>query len=204
MKLNLFLKCQSYSKLLFLHRITHLISNFIMIKKILIGLAILVIVIQFIRPDKNISNDRTYDISTKYEMPDQVNKILAVSCYNCHSNKTEYPWYANVQPVAWWMNDHITEGKRNLNFYEFTNRPIAIQNHKLEEIIEQVEKKEMPLESYTYLGLHSEANLTDEQREVITNWAKSQMAYLKENYPADSLKMPKRPAPKKEKEDDED
>jgi hypothetical protein len=163
-----------------------------MLKKILIALVILLVVIQFFRPDKNDSNDQTYAISTKYEVSDHVNQILKVSCFDCHSNKTEYPWYANVQPVAWWLNGHINDGKRHLNFSEFTKRSIAIQNHKLEEMIEMVEKKEMPLESYTYLGLHSEANLTDDQREAIIDWAKGQMAYLKTNYPADSLVMPKR------------
>lgn len=175
-----------------------------MLKKILLILVVLFVVIQFFRPEKNDTNDLTYAISTKYEVPDEVNKILKVSCYDCHSNKTEYPWYANVQPVAWWLDGHVKDGKRHLNFSEFTNRPIAIQNHKWEETIEMVEKKEMPLESYTYMGLHSEANLTDQQREAVINWAKSQMEYLKTKYPADSLIMKRRPAPKKEKEKDED
>lgn len=175
-----------------------------MLKKILIVLVIIVVIIQFFRPERNESDDMTYDISTKYEVPNQVNQILKVACNDCHSNKTEYPWYANVQPVAWWLNEHIVDGKRHLNFSEFTNRPIAIQNHKWEETIEMVEKKDMPLESYTYLGLHSGANLTDAQRDVLINWAKDQMAYLKDNYPADSLVLKRRPAPKKEKEDDDD
>ncbi len=167
-----------------------------MIKKILLALLAILVIIQFFRPDKNESNDLTYAITTKYEVPAEVNEILKVSCNDCHSNKTVYPWYANVQPVAWWLNDHVEDGKRHLNFSEFTNRPIAIQNHKWEEVVEMVEKKEMPLADYTYLGLHSEANLSEEQRELLISWAKSQMSYLKENYPADSLVMPKRkPAP---------
>lgn len=175
-----------------------------MIKKILIVLVIILVIIQFIRPDKNDSNDMTYAMSTKYEVPENVNQILKVSCNDCHSNKTEYPWYANIQPVAWWLNGHITDGKRHLNYSEFTNRPIAIQNKKLKETIEMVEEKDMPLESYTYLGLHSEANLTDAQREAIIDWAKGQMEYIKTNYPSDSLVMPKRREPKKEIEKDED
>lgn len=167
-----------------------------MIKKILLALLAILVIIQFFRPEKNKSNDLTYAITTKYEVPKEVDKILRVSCNDCHSNNTTYPWYANVQPVAWWLNDHVEVGKGHLNFSEFTNRPIAIQNHKWEEVVEMVEKKEMPLEDYTYLGLHSEANLSDEQREVLISWAKSQMSYLKDNYPADSLVMPKRkPAP---------
>ena len=163
-----------------------------MLKKILIGLGIVLIIIQFIRPDKNESNDLTYDISTKYEVPNDVNLLLQVSCNDCHTNKTEYPWYSNVQPVAWWLNDHVVDGKKHLNFSEFTKMPIAIQNHKLEETIEMVEKKEMPLPSYTNFGLHPQANLSNEQRVLITDWAKAQMSYLKKTHPTDSLVMPKR------------
>ncbi|MGB5666507.1 MAG: heme-binding domain-containing protein [Maribacter sp.] len=169
-----------------------------MLKKVLIGLGIILIIIQFIRPDKNESNDLTNDITTKYPVPEDVNHLLQVSCNDCHSNKTEYPWYANVQPVAWWLNDHVVDGKKHLNFSDFTKMPLFVQNHKFEEVVEMVEKKEMPLPSYTNLGLHSEANLSDEQRTKIIDWAKSQMNYLKNTYPADSLKFPERgPAPKK-------
>ncbi|MBA6313411.1 heme-binding domain-containing protein [Cellulophaga baltica] len=163
-----------------------------MLKKILIGLGLIFVVLQFFRPEKNTSNDMTHDISTAYEIPEDVNHLLKVSCNDCHSNNTEYPWYANVQPVAWWLNDHVADGKRHLNFSTFTKLPIAVQNHKLEETIEMVEEKEMPLASYTNFGLHSEANLTDEQREKIIHWAKTQMDVLKNNYPADSLIMKRR------------
>lgn len=163
-----------------------------MIKKILIAVVAILVLIQFIRPEKNVSNDHTYDISKKYDIPADVSNLLKVSCNDCHSNNTIYPWYANVQPVAWWINDHIEDGKGHLNFSEFTKMPIAIQNHKLEETIEMVEDHEMPLASYTNFGLHSEANLSDEDRKKIIDWAKNQMAYLSETYPADSLVMPKR------------
>ncbi|MBU2995222.1 heme-binding domain-containing protein [Cellulophaga baltica] len=158
-----------------------------MLKKILLLLVVIFIILQFFRPEKNNSNDITYDISTKYEIPEEVNNLLKVSCNDCHSNKTEYPWYANIQPVGWWLNDHIEDGKRHLNFSEFTKKSIAVQNHKLEETIEMVEKKYMPIDDYTKFGLHEEANLTDEERNEIINWAETQMNYLKQTYPADSL-----------------
>ena len=163
-----------------------------MLKKILIGLGLLIIIIQFIRPEKNVSNDLVNNISTKYKVPLEVNQLLQVSCNDCHSNKTQYPWYANVQPVAWWLNDHVVDGKKHLNFSEFTKKPLFVQNHKFDEIIEMVGDKEMPLPSYTNFGLHAEANLSDEQRKMITDWAKTQMNYLKKTYPADSLAFPKR------------
>lgn len=161
-------------------------------KKIILALITLLVVIQFFRPAKNLSDDRTHDISTKYALTEEVSYILKVACNDCHSNKTVYPWYAEVQPVAWWLNYHVTDGKRHLNFSNFTSRPIAIQNHKLEETIEMVKEGEMPLPSYTWLGLHSNANLTQAQRETLVKWAEGQMESLKAQYPPDSLVMKKR------------
>lgn len=170
-----------------------------MLKKILLGLLAVLVIMQFIRPEKNDSNDQQNHVSTKYEVPAEVATILKGACDDCHSNKTEYPWYANVQPAAWWLAGHVEDGKRHLNFSDFTSRKIAVQNHKFEEVIEMVEEKEMPLPSYTYMGLHPEAKLTDQQRQTLVNWAKAQMDTLKANYPADSLVMrrPSGPQPGK-------
>lgn len=160
--------------------------------KILIGIVALLIIIQFFRPEKNISADETKSITTKYEIPASVNSIMQKACYDCHSNKTTYPLYAEIQPIAWWMNDHVTEGKSELNFSTFVTRPIAVQNHKFEEIVETVDESEMPLPSYTWLGMHPDAKLTAEEKEAITSWAKSQMDLLKQQYPPDSLVMKRR------------
>lgn len=166
-----------------------------MFKKILLGLGVILILIQFIRPEKNLSDDRTHDITTKYPVSDELKHVLEVACNDCHSNKTVYPWYSNIQPIAWFLNDHVVDGKRHLNFSTFTKLPIAVQNHKFEETIEMVEEKEMPLESYTYFGLHKDANLTDSQRKLIIEWAKTQMDSLKSQYPADSLVLKRRTPP---------
>jgi len=163
-----------------------------MLKKILIGLLVVLVLIQFFRPEKNDSNDLTLDVSTKYKVPEDVSQILRVACNDCHSNKTNYPWYAQIQPVAWWLNDHVTEGKEHLNFSNFTQLPIAVQNHKFEEVIEVIDENEMPLESYTYLGLHPEAKLTEDQKTALKTWAREQMDLLKQTYPADSLLMKRR------------
>lgn len=163
-----------------------------MLKKIALGVVVVLIAIQFIKPERNLSDDQTLAISKKYNVPADVQKVLDVACNDCHSNKTTYPWYANYQPVAWFLNHHVEDGKKHLNFSTFLKLPIAVQNHKLEETIEEVKEKGMPLESYTYFGLHKEANLTDAQRQLIIDWATAQMDSLKANYPADSLKMKKR------------
>jgi hypothetical protein len=166
-----------------------------MIKKITLGLIVLLVLIQFIPAERNESNDTEFDITKSYDVPDNVAMILKGACNDCHTNLTRYPWYSNIQPVKYMLADHVNEGKRKWNLSTFTKLPLAVQNHKFEEVVEMVEEKEMPLPSYTYLGLHPEAKLTDEERQILVGWAKDQMAMLAATYPADSLKMKPRPTP---------
>ena len=166
-----------------------------MLKKMTLGLVALLVLIQFIPVEKNESNDREFDISKSYNVPDNVSMILEGACNDCHTNLTRYPWYSNIQPIKYMLADHVNEGKQKWNLSTFTKLPLAVQNHKFEEVVEMVEEKEMPLESYTYFGLHPEANLTDAERKILVNWAKDQMAMLAATYPADSLVMKRRAPP---------
>ena len=155
------------------------------IKPILLGLLAIFVLSQFIRPAQNQSNEGVKDISKKYPIPDSVQAVLKVACFDCHSNYTIYPWYAEVQPVASWLANHVEEGREHLNFSSFTARRVAVQNHKFEEIIEMVKEGEMPLASYTWV--HRDAILTEGQRQTLINWAQANMDSLKAQYPADSL-----------------
>jgi hypothetical protein len=157
-------------------------------KQVLVVFIVVLVLVQFIKVDKNESTDLSYDISNSYPVSNDLSQLLKVSCYDCHSNNTTYPWYSEIQPVAWWLDHHVQDGKKHLNFSEFTKTKIAVQNHKFE----VVEDKEMPLPSYTYLGLHPQANLTDNQRDLIVNWGINQMSYLKSNFPKDSLVFKRR------------
>jgi hypothetical protein len=128
------------------------------------------VIIQFFRPARNISSAKSpNDISNKYAVPASVQEILNTSCYDCHSNNTVYPWYANIQPVAWWLADHVNEGKKELNFSEFITYSPKKAHHKLEEVIEMVKEGEMPLQSYTII--HQNAKLSDAQKLEIATWA---------------------------------
>lgn len=151
-----------------------------MLKKILIAIAIILVVIQFIRPEKNIHvGAQPNAIQTKYSIPDTVNQLLTVACYNCHSNNTKYPWYNNIQPVAWWLNSHVDDGKKHFNFDEFSSYGLKKQDHKLEELIESQGDHWMPLDSYTWV--HREANLTDKQSKMIVDWANSTRKVIQAN-----------------------
>lgn len=144
------------------------------------------IVIQFIRPAKNISEGiSNNDISKIYAVPADVQAILKTSCYDCHSNNTVYPWYANIQPAAWWLADHVKEGKKELNFSEFASYRIGRQYRKLEEINKEVKENEMPLESY--LWIHKDSKLSEQQKLTLANWVTTIRDTIKANYPADSL-----------------
>lgn len=156
------------------------------LKRIFQILLVVFIAIQFIRPEKNkAAGTSKNDISILYAVSANVDSILKTSCNDCHSNNTTYPWYAQLQPVAWWLNNHVVDGKKHLNFSEFATYSLRKQYHKLEETAEMVEKSEMPLDSY--LWIHKEANLSDEQKLAITNWVKAVMDTMKAKYPVDSL-----------------
>ena len=160
------------------------------LKKILIGLLLVFIVLQAFRPAKNQSGDVSKDISSNFVVPENVKVILAKACNDCHSNTTRYPWYAEIQPVSWWLGNHIKDGKRHLNFNEFSGYRIARQYKKLEECIEQVKEGDMPLPSYTLI--HKNAILTEAEKETLYNWCEVLRDSIQSDYPADSLVIKKK------------
>jgi hypothetical protein len=134
------------------------------------GLIPVFIVIQFIRPSRNETTEASSnDISNAYQVPQDVQTILKTACYNCHSNNTTYPWYANIQPVGWWMQKHVNDAKKELNFSEFGTYTEKRAKHKFDEMVDEVSEGEMPLKSYTIM--HAEARLTPEQSKALTDWA---------------------------------
>lgn len=167
-----------------------MVSKGKIIKNVGLGLLVVLVIIQFFHPARNQSNETTYDISTKYPIPDTVKAILKTSCYDCHSNYTEYPWYANIQPVAWWLGDHVNGGKEELNFNTFASYRIGRQYNKLDKIAKEVKEGEMPLSSYTLI--HRYAKLDEGQRKLVADWANSIHDSIKATYPADSLKKSQR------------
>ncbi|MDH4070078.1 MAG: heme-binding domain-containing protein [Ignavibacteria bacterium] len=149
------------------------------------------VVAQFVQPDLNRSSaEPTAAIENRFPIPDDVLRILDRSCYDCHSDNTIYPWYAHIQPVGWWLADHVDEGKGHLNFDQFLTYSTVRQYHKLEEIREMVELDEMPLPSY--LILHSDAVLTAESSGRLLAWSDAMRDSMASWYPPDSLRRPQR------------
>lgn len=151
-------------------------------KKIIVVLLVAFIIIQFFPIDKtNPPVNLGMDFLKIKNTPPEIDKMIRTSCYDCHSNETKYPWYSNIAPSSWFLQNHIIEGRRKLNFSTFSNYETKRQIHKMEECVEMLEKHEMPLESY-YLG-HQDAKLTDKQRADL-------MTYFKRQIEETKLKMP--------------
>ncbi len=141
------------------------------LKKIALALLVILIAMQFYRPEKNLAEgDHLAEFLTETNPPEGVSMILKQSCYDCHSNNTVYPWYNNIAPISYWLADHIDHGKGHLNFSAWDTYDAKKKDHKLEEVIEMTEKEEMPLKEYTWT--HEEARLTEEQRAQVIEWAK--------------------------------
>ncbi|MGY3053106.1 hypothetical protein ACVWYG_001303 [Pedobacter sp. UYEF25] len=138
----------------------------------LLALLIVVIAIQFIQPAPN-KNGQVLetDITKVVGIPKNVQGILKTSCYNCHSNNTEYPWYSKIQPGGWWLASHIKKGKEELNFSEFGSYSKRRQQSKLKSIINSIDDGTMPLPSYTLI--HKNAILSNGDKMNLKKWASS-------------------------------
>jgi hypothetical protein len=138
---------------------------------LIIGTVILaaLIVIQFFQPERNQTKAATEnDIFFQIETDQLVKKNIVNACYDCHSNHTRYPFYANIAPISWMMNKHIVEGKEQLNFSEWGKYDKRQQLKLIDEICEVMTTGEMPLKSYTFM--HSSAILNDTEMENICAW----------------------------------
>lgn len=147
-----------------------------MIRYILVGLLAVLVGIQFIRPARNIANPgpNPHDITALHPTPPPVRAILERACYDCHSDNTRYPWYAEVQPIAWWLDHHVRDGKRHLNFSQFGSYPTKRALKKVGEITEEVREEKMPLPSYVLV--HRDAKLTPGEVQQLNDWVASVQA----------------------------
>lgn len=146
-------------------------------KKTGIILAAVFFLLQFIQPSRNEGSAKSEnDISNYITVPSTVQKTLETSCYDCHSNHTEYPWYSRIQPIGWWLKNHIDEGKEELNFSEFNAYSMKRKMKKMKEIAEMIEEDEMPLASYTFI--HRNSVLSEAQKAELISWAKENQSKI--------------------------
>jgi hypothetical protein len=135
-----------------------------------IGLAVLLITIQFFRPERsNPALDPSGDITAQVPVPSAVRSILKRSCFDCHSNETRWPWYTNIAPVSWLVANDVKEGRAHLNFSEWGSYKQGKRISRLDIMISEVDKGGMPPKDY--LLLHGDAALTEADKDTFCAWA---------------------------------
>jgi hypothetical protein len=142
-----------------------------------IGLVVLFLGLQFVRPAKtNPPVDEAHHLVNQLEVPDEVSDVFRRACYDCHSNDTRWPWYSKFAPVSWFVIDHVNHGRRHLNFSDWARYSRQDQEKTLAEIQETVRSNAMPLSSYTLI--HRDAVLSDTDKKMISDWANAQRQRL--------------------------
>tara|TARA_Y100000385_G_scaffold66202_1_gene65800 strand:- start:3958 stop:4431 length:474 start_codon:yes stop_codon:yes gene_type:complete len=151
-------------------------------KKVLIGLVIVFGIAQFFQPQKNQGKLESVALFLEEtQATNEVQHILKHACFDCHSSSTNYPWYNSITPVNYWLNGHVKEGKKHFNVSEWDTYSVKKKDHKLEELIEELEGESMPLASYTWT--HKEAQLSENQVQSLVDWANR----IRSGYGYDSL-----------------
>jgi len=141
-------------------------------KKLLYLVIILLLIAQFKRIEQtNPTSDPQEEFFAVVETPMEIEQVIRTSCYDCHSHESKYPWYSNLAPVSWWLADHITEGRKHLNFSTWAQLEEGKRDHKLEECVEMVEGKEMPM--LPYMIAHRDAWLSQEDRDRLVTFFSS-------------------------------
>ena len=137
----------------------------------IIGIIVLIVwsILHFVRPQKNVQTKiLKNDFLIHHRAPQPIQDLFKNSCYNCHSNYTVYPWYDNIVPAAWYVDNHISNAKEQLNFSEWATLDAQHKNRMIAAIAFNVTQGKMPLPSYVFM--HPEAKLSDDDKNTILEW----------------------------------
>jgi hypothetical protein len=146
-------------------------------KLLVIVVACLFVLLQLKRPARtNPVSESSQSIEAQVQMTPQVKDILDRSCRDCHSNKTEWPWYTNVAPLSWWITDHVDQGRKSLNLSEWGKLDKERQDKKLRQICDEVEDGAMPFPSY--LPMHPKAKLSEQDKKILCDWTAAERERL--------------------------
>ena len=147
--------------------------------KIALGIILVFAIMQLFRIDKKPYQEPDLnDIFEIEEATTELEVLVKTACYDCHSDQVKYPWYSNLAPISWWVQDHIDHGYKHFNFSAWGKYPSDKKAHKADEGVEMLEEEEMPLPSYTLI--HRDAVLSKEERKMLMGWFKElEMKYKK-------------------------
>jgi len=137
-----------------------------MLKSFWFWVLITFIAIQFI--PMNVPAKLKGDPKSEIETPKEVMKVLKRSCYVCHSNSLVYPWYDKIAPASWYAKLHVKNGRKVVNFSKWKEYDKKKQFKIINKLAKSIAIR-MPLP--TYLWLHKEAKLSNEDKNTLKKWA---------------------------------
>jgi len=147
-----------------------------LLKKTIIILIVIFVAIQFIRIDKT---NPVVDEKLTLKAPKEVGSILQKGCYDCHSNETKWPYYSNIAPISFFVGTHVKKGRKALNFSIYNQIKDDIKVQRLKRAIFMVKTERMALPSY--VSAHEEAKLSKDEKNILINWFKDELASLGES-----------------------
>ena len=134
-----------------------------MARKIMLAAGVLLLLAQFVPVERD-----NPPVRGDFDGPAAVREILVRSCYDCHSNETHWPWYSKIAPMSWLVTHDVAEGREELNFSEWRTYDARKRTELAVEMLEMVEKREMPMP--VYILLHGEAKLAGTEIGTLRGW----------------------------------
>jgi len=144
-----------------------------MLKKSLLFFVAFLLALQFIPLEK--TNPKS-DATLALHADAKVMQVLKKSCYDCHSNATEWSIYSDIAPLSFIVHSHVDDARKALNFSEWQKISKDIKIARLKRTITTLKLDMMPLSSY--LMFHQEKSLSSEDKKVLTQWCKSELKSL--------------------------
>ena len=144
----------------------------VMLKRILFAIATILLLAQLAQPDRSVPPiDPAQDMLQVTAASSEIQQLVIGACYDCHSYKTQYPWWAFVTPINFWIQGHINEGREKVNYSRWD---IYAGNEEAAESGKSMAEGEMPPSGYS--GMHGHAKLTDAQKQQMIAWFNASIA----------------------------
>jgi len=144
-------------------------------KKILFAFIALILLLQLIPTTKT---NPPINLEAKLNTDEEVMVILKKGCYDCHSNETNWPIYANIAPFSFFVTSHVNDGRKALNFSNYNNIEHKTKEKRLKRAIVTTKNERMALPSYRFA--HEDAKLSKEEKEILSSWFEDEIEMLKE------------------------
>jgi heme-binding protein len=108
-----------------------------------------------------------------------ITQIIERSCQNCHSDKTEWPWYSYVAPVSWLIEKDVHDARSHMNLSLWGDYSLEKKQELLTKMAAAVRSRQMPPARYNLAHPSSKPSATD--LEQIYEWARGERRRLRSN-----------------------